>query len=307
MAALRSFSTILGPALQLWLLLFVRTHLAEHSFERIVGGRPNPMSQEAVTITAGKTLILVCILTQKDMPATAEWYKDLGNDQEIIYRESDKFSRGARLVPGSPIDFSVQLYNVGPEDSGTYCCLVVNEGPQSRNSIKTKSVVSVVAHPSQPLIRGPTDGIAVGSQVSFNCSAKEFPSQEITVIWLKDKEEIEPAGTDIWNYTTFEDIRYRLETTVKILLRPEDMGSVLSCQVRHSSLENSLQQDLVLGKVIRGSTQNSPTNLWIALFLNKAGVLLVISLLFVMKACKCNCARNPSRLSQEARQSGKSG
>uniref|UniRef100_A0A670ZBA8 Ig-like domain-containing protein n=1 Tax=Pseudonaja textilis TaxID=8673 RepID=A0A670ZBA8_PSETE len=178
----------------------------------------------------GKTLILTCILTQKDQPASAEWYKDLGNDQKIIYRESDKSSRGVRLVPGSQTDFRVSLNNISPGDSGTYCCSLVKEGPQSRKSIKTKSVVSAggkTSHPSQPLLRGPSDSITVGSQISFRCSAKEFPSQEITVIWLKDSNEIQAARTDILNYTMEEGIRYCVESTVDILLRPEDMGSVL--------------------------------------------------------------------------------
>ncbi|XP_026577070.1 signal-regulatory protein beta-1-like [Pseudonaja textilis] len=244
------------------------------------------MNQEPVTITAGKTLILTCILTQKDQPASAEWYKDLGNDQKIIYRESDKSSRGVRLVPGSQTDFRVSLNNISPGDSGTYCCSLVKEGPQSRKSIKTKSVVSVIAHPSQPLLRGPSDSITVGSQISFRCSAKEFPSQEITVIWLKDSNEIQAARTDILNYTMEEGIRYCVESTVDILLRPEDMGSVLSCRVRHSSLEDSLQQDLRLSEVVRGWTPNSPNSLWIALFLNKAAVLLLVSFLFLIKLCK---------------------
>ncbi|XP_034263333.1 signal-regulatory protein beta-1-like [Pantherophis guttatus] len=274
-------------------------------FSFSVGGRPST-SHEAVTITAGKTLILTCILSQRDLPGSAEWYKDLGNDRKIILRENDTSSRGVRLVQGSPIDFSVRLNNIGPEDSGTYCCSVVKEGPQSRKFIKTKSVVSVIAHPSQPLLRGPSDSIAVGSQVSFNCSAKEFPTQEITVIWLKDKNEIQPATINFLNYTAEKGILYSMESTVDILLRQEDMGSVLSCQVQHSSLEDPLQQDfLLLGEVVRGSTQNTPTNLWIALFLNKAAVLLLVSFLFLIKVYKCNCARNDFRLSQEARQSGK--
>ncbi|ETE57088.1 hypothetical protein L345_17200, partial [Ophiophagus hannah] len=203
------------------------------------GGRPST-SQESVTIIAGKTLILTCILNQKDLPASAKWYKDLGNDQKTIYRESDKLSRGVRLVPGSQIDFSVSLNNISPEDSGTYCCSLDKEGPQSRTSIKTKSVVSVI------------DSIAVGSQISFSCSAKEFPSQEITVVWLKDRDEIQAAWTNILNYTTEAGIRYGMESMVNILLRQEDMGSVLSCQVQHSSLEDSLQQDLLLSEVVRG-------------------------------------------------------
>uniref|UniRef100_A0A8C6VHI0 Ig-like domain-containing protein n=1 Tax=Naja naja TaxID=35670 RepID=A0A8C6VHI0_NAJNA len=351
MAALRSSLRSLG-LLQLWFLLLVQD-LMECSFERIVGGQPST-SQESVTITAGKTLILRCILAQKDLPASAKWYKDLGNDQKIIYRESDKFSRGVRLVPGSQIDFSVSLHNISHEDSGTYCCSLVKEGPQSRNSIKTKSVVSVIAHPSQPLLHGSSDSMAVGSQISFSCSAKEFPSQEITVIWLKDRGELQAAWTNILNYTTEAGIRYSVESTVDILLRQEDMGSVLSCQVQHSSLEDSLQQDLLLGKAVRdstpnfpislwiaahllicfffliklcecicarnhsgtsqearqsgksSSTPNSPISLWIALFLNKAAVLLLISFLFLIKVCECNCARNCSGTSQEAKQSGNS-
>ncbi|XP_013928228.1 PREDICTED: signal-regulatory protein beta-1 isoform 3-like [Thamnophis sirtalis] len=108
-----------------------------------VGGRPNS-NPEAVTITAGKTLILICILTQGYVPSSVEWYKDLGNDQKIIYRESDKFSRWERFVPGSPTDFSVRLKNIGPKDSGTYCCSMVKEIPQGRKDIRAKTVVSVI-------------------------------------------------------------------------------------------------------------------------------------------------------------------
>uniref|UniRef100_A0A670ZB96 Ig-like domain-containing protein n=1 Tax=Pseudonaja textilis TaxID=8673 RepID=A0A670ZB96_PSETE len=208
------------------------------------------MNQEPVTITAGKTLILTCILTQKDQPASAEWYKDLGNDQKIIYRESDKSSRGVRLVPGSQTDFRVSLNNISPGDSGTYCCHLV-PFPPCLQTVPILKGPGLSAHPSQPLLRGPSDSITVGSQISFRCSAKEFPSQEITVIWLKDSNEIQAARTDILNYTMEEGIRYCVESTVDILLRPEDMGSVLSCRVRHSSLEDSLQQDLRLSEVVR--------------------------------------------------------
>uniref|UniRef100_A0A8C5RZA3 Ig-like domain-containing protein n=1 Tax=Laticauda laticaudata TaxID=8630 RepID=A0A8C5RZA3_LATLA len=195
----------------------------------LIDGRRPSMSQESVKITAGKTLILTCILTQKDQPASVKWYKDLGNDQKIIYRESDKFSRGVRLVPGSQTDFSVSLNNISPEDSGPYCYSLVKEGPQSPG---------LSAHPSQPLLRGPLDSITVGSQISFSCS-------------LKDSNEIQAAWTDILNYTVEAGIRYCVKSTVDILLRQEDMGSVLSCQVQHSSLENSLQQDLLLSEVVR--------------------------------------------------------
>uniref|UniRef100_A0A670ZFB5 Ig-like domain-containing protein n=1 Tax=Pseudonaja textilis TaxID=8673 RepID=A0A670ZFB5_PSETE len=148
-------------------------------------------------------------------------------------RESDKSSRGVRLVPGSQTDFRVSLNNISPGDSGTYCCSL--EGTSA-----DVFMLPFSAHPSQPLLRGPSDSITVGSQISFRCSAKEFPSQEITVIWLKDSNEIQAARTDILNYTMEEGIRYCVESTVDILLRPEDMGSVLSCRRQHSRLAGPL-------------------------------------------------------------------
>ncbi|KAL7991209.1 hypothetical protein Chor_002448 [Crotalus horridus] len=250
MAALRSLVGILAP-LQLGFLLPVQV-LAEGSFERIVGGPPS-QSPEAVSIIAGSDLLLKCTLTQTDLPATAEWYKDLGNDQTLIYRQSDKFSRGVRVLLGSPIDFSVSLSNMRPEDSGTYRCSMIKEGPQAgERTPKKLTVVSVVADPSQPLLRGPPDRIAVGSLVSFSCSAKEFPSCNITVLWLKDKNEIQAARTDFLNYTTKVGTQCRVESTVEILPTQEDLKSVLSCRVQHQSLRNFLQQDLLLVDVLRG-------------------------------------------------------
>lgn len=96
-------------------------------------------------ITAGKTLVLNCTLTQLDLPASAKWDKYLGNRQKLIYREHYNFSRGVRLVPGSRTDFSISLSSIGLDDNGIYYCSVVKKGHQRREStIKEQVQVFVI-------------------------------------------------------------------------------------------------------------------------------------------------------------------
>ncbi|KAM6457914.1 signal-regulatory protein gamma-like isoform 2-T2 [Liasis olivaceus] len=248
MAALRSFLGIPGP-LQLLFFLLLR--------DLVVGGQNVEITQrpESLSVTAGETLNLTCTLIGKNLPGGVRWYKGLDRSQLPIYSDKEGASnRGVRAVPGSSTDFSISIRDILPEDAGTYYCVKFRAGNPERQLASGKgTVVSVIARPSQPLLRGPPGRIMTGSRASFNCSSEGFSPREITVTWLKDGKEIEEAQTRILDSGEQQSTSYRVESTVEVLLGKGDVRSQLTCQIQHSSLEAPLQQDFPLGDILTAS------------------------------------------------------
>ncbi|KAK9404961.1 signal-regulatory protein beta-1 isoform 3-like [Crotalus adamanteus] len=181
--------------------------------------------------------------------------RDLGLDRNQPPIYSDKVgtsNRGVRLIPRSNTDFSINIPNVGPEDAGTYYCVKFRAGIPERELASGKGTqVSVIAKPSQPVVRGPTRRVTAGSRASFNCSTEGFSPQEITVSWLKDGKKIQAGQTNILNSDGTESISYQAENTVEIPLEQGDVRSQLTCQIQHRSLDGPLQQAFPLGDVLR--------------------------------------------------------
>ncbi|KAM6457915.1 signal-regulatory protein beta-1-like isoform 3-T3 [Liasis olivaceus] len=255
MAALRSFLGIPGP-LQLLFFLLLR--------DLVVGGQNVEITQrpESLSVTAGETLNLTCTLIGKNLPGGVRWYKGLDRSQLPIYSDKEGASnRGVRAVPGSSTDFSISIRDILPEDAGTYYCVKFRAGNPERQLASGKgTVVSVIARPSQPLLRGPPGRIMTGSRASFNCSSEGFSPREITVTWLKDGKEIEEAQTRILDSGEQQSTSYRVESTVEVLLGKGDVRSQLTCQIQHSSLEAPLQQDFPLGDILTGNALGGARN-----------------------------------------------
>ncbi|ETE56821.1 Tyrosine-protein phosphatase non-receptor type substrate 1, partial [Ophiophagus hannah] len=93
--------------------------------------------------------------------------------------------------------------------------------------------------PSQPQINGPEGRIVAGSRASFRCSANNFPSKAIKVLWRKDGEMIQPIKTKLYSNEVKRGRVYRVESSVTILLAPGDVRSQLSCQIQHNSSQKA--------------------------------------------------------------------
>ncbi|XP_039224664.1 signal-regulatory protein beta-1-like [Crotalus tigris] len=221
----------------------------------LVTGQKTEVTQlpETVSVKAGDSLTLKCTWTGANLLGGVRWFKGLDRNQPPIY--SDKVgasNRGVRLIPRSNTDFSINIPNIRPEDAGTYYCVKFRTGIPERELASGKgTVVSVIAKPSQPVVRGPTRRVVVGSRASFNCSTEGFSPQEITVSWLKDGNKIQAGQTNILNSDGTESISYQAENTVEIPLEQGDVRSQLTCQIQHRSLDGPLQQAFPLGDVLR--------------------------------------------------------
>ncbi|XP_025032705.1 signal-regulatory protein beta-1-like [Python bivittatus] len=146
MAALRSFLGIPGLLQLLFLLLLQGL---------VVGGQnvEIPQRPESLSVTAGETLNLTCILTGENLPGAVRWYKGLDRSQPPIYSDKEgALNRGMRVVPGSSTDFSISIRNILPEDAGTYYCVKVTTGNPERPLASGKgTVVSVIDAPRAEL------------------------------------------------------------------------------------------------------------------------------------------------------------
>ncbi|KAK9404959.1 signal-regulatory protein beta-1 isoform 3-like [Crotalus adamanteus] len=208
---------------------------------------------ETVSVKAGDSLTLKCTLIGANLPGGVRWYKGLDRNQPPIYSDTQGVSnRGVRLVPGSNTDFSIDIPNIRPEDAGVYYCVKFRAGVSDKELASGKGTqVSVIAKPSQPVVRGPTRRVTAGSRATFNCSTEGFSPQEITVSWLKDGKKIQAGQTNILNSDGTESISYQAENTVEIPLEQGDVRSQLTCQIQHRSLDGPLQQAFPLGDVLR--------------------------------------------------------
>ncbi|XP_013930545.1 PREDICTED: signal-regulatory protein beta-1 isoform 3-like, partial [Thamnophis sirtalis] len=204
---------------------------------------------ESISVKAGETITLECTVTGDNLPGSVRWFKGRDREQEIYSDKQRASNKVARVIPGSNTDFSIKIQNVRPEDAGTYYCNMFKTVSQGSMQFGGKgTLVSVIA---MPVIIGLTGRITAGSRASFNCSAEGFFPREITVIWLKDGEEIPVAQTNIVGFERNETTLYRVDSMVEIPLGQENVSSQMTCQIQHTSLDSPLQQTFTLGGVPR--------------------------------------------------------
>ena len=79
--------------------------------------------QDTVSVTAGQTLNLTCIVSERGPPGPVKWLKGWGSGNETVYEQKSSFPRVTRAVFESNTDFSIHLRDVQPEDAGTYYCV----------------------------------------------------------------------------------------------------------------------------------------------------------------------------------------
>ncbi|XP_039211675.1 signal-regulatory protein gamma-like [Crotalus tigris] len=292
--------TILGPS-QLPFFLLVQ-NLRMCSFQKIAVGGPGLSTEPRIPeftftrITAGQTLVLNCTLTQIDLPASAIWYKDLGNGQKLIYRERDKFSRGARLVPGSKTDFSISLSNVGFDDNGTYYCSVVKKSLEKREStVKKQVVVFVTVPPKVRLETSPPSPVQLNATVTVTCHAESFyPDGAKVDLFCKNT-----SGKGKTTATTLNsDGTYSRNSSMKFTATEKWNSSLFTCLVKHNS-QAAIKATARLFIRTESSRQQSMLGLYLGLFLNKIGLFFFFMGLFKIKACGCCVARHFAPSSQD--------
>ncbi|KAK9404964.1 tyrosine-protein phosphatase non-receptor type substrate 1-like [Crotalus adamanteus] len=259
--------TILGPS-QLLFFLLKKQKLFSISAVGGPGLSTEPRIPEFTftQITAGQTLVLNCTLTQMDLPASAKWYKDLGNGQKLIYRERDKFSRGARLVPGSKTDFSISLSNVGYDDNGTYYCSVVKKSLEKREStVKKQVVVFVTVPPKVRLETSPPSPVQLNATVTVTCHAESFyPDGAKVDLFCKNT-----SGKGKTTATTLNsDGTYSRNSSMKFTATEKWNSSLFTCLVKHNS-QAAIKATARLFIRTESSRQQSMLGLYLGLFLNK--------------------------------------
>ncbi|XP_054836088.1 signal-regulatory protein beta-1-like [Eublepharis macularius] len=114
-------------------------------------------------------------------------------------------------------------------------------------------LLEVFARPSQPIITPPSGRVDSGAMATFTCQASKFHSEDITVTWTKNQNQIEALPPTI---TPGKKNTYHMESTVQVLLTEKDIDSTLACQIEHSILsESPIQQSFDLGDVLRVAPQ----------------------------------------------------
>ncbi|NXI89236.1 SIRBL protein, partial [Rhipidura dahli] len=108
--------------------------------------------------------------------------------------------------------------------------------------------VSVQAKPSPPLVSGPEQRATPEQTVPFTCTSRGFSHKEIGVKWLKNKDPLlaQPPQVTEWLGKS-----YNVSSTVMVTLQRDDVRSQLTCEVRHSTLQDPLRGRYQLSRVLR--------------------------------------------------------
>ncbi|XP_054579940.1 basement membrane-specific heparan sulfate proteoglycan core protein-like isoform X2 [Eptesicus fuscus] len=88
--------------------------------------------QKSVSVTAGETVSLSCIMTSMLPVGPTQWFRGTAPDRELIYSyKGGHFPRvtsAADITRRDNMDFSIRISNITPEDTGIYFCVKFQEG-----------------------------------------------------------------------------------------------------------------------------------------------------------------------------------
>ncbi|NWZ73198.1 SHPS1 phosphatase, partial [Acrocephalus arundinaceus] len=209
--------------------------------------------QDKVSVQAGDTLTLNCTTSGSAGPGPVRWLKGLGDGNKTIYDQKTwtPSSRVTRAVNNSNTDFTIHIRNVQPEDMGTYYCVKFSKSSTGVDELFQHgrgTEVSVQAKPSPPLVSGPEQRAEPGQSVPFTCTTGGFFPETIGVKWFKDRNPMGAQQPQIseWGVNT-----YKMNSTVMVTLQKDDVRSLLTCEVQHSTLQTPLRGSYQLSRVLR--------------------------------------------------------
>ncbi|XP_065422343.1 signal-regulatory protein beta-1-like isoform X2 [Chrysemys picta bellii] len=101
--------------------------------------------QDAVSVSAGETLTLICSVSGFGPRGPVKWFKGSGSGRQLVYDQRGSFPRVTRAVNGSDTDFTIRISDTRPEDAGIYRCVKFLKGSGADEEIRSGAgtVVSV--------------------------------------------------------------------------------------------------------------------------------------------------------------------
>ncbi|XP_044515711.1 signal-regulatory protein beta-2-like [Gracilinanus agilis] len=86
--------------------------------------------KDPVSVAKGETVTLNCTITDISLPGPVKWFKGAGPQRKEIYNfKGGIFPRIKAVAPStSTTDYSINISNITPEDTGTYYCVKFKKG-----------------------------------------------------------------------------------------------------------------------------------------------------------------------------------
>ncbi|XP_075831254.1 signal-regulatory protein beta-1-like [Microtus pennsylvanicus] len=152
--------------------------------------------EKSVSVSAGESVTLNCTVTTFFPVGPIRWFKGVGENRKLIYAfTGEKFPRVTNVTDTSKrknIIFSIRISNVTPADAGTYYCVKIKRGiPDTDFQSGGGTELYVYAKPSLHVVLDPAARVPHGETVSCTCKYIDFSHQNITVKWIKDRNEIQ--------------------------------------------------------------------------------------------------------------------
>ncbi|XP_078300315.1 signal-regulatory protein beta-1-like isoform X1 [Panthera onca] len=211
--------------------------------------------EKSVSVAAGQTATLRCILTSLQPSGKVEWFRGTGPGRELIFSfrgdpHSPRVTNVTDFTKRNNMDFSIRISNITPEDTGTYYCVKFQKGnPDVEFKSGPGTQVTVSAKPSPPVVSGPTARATPEQTVSFTCESHGFSPRNVTLKWFKNGNELAASQTTV--DPEGDSASYSIFSTTTLPLAPGDVRSQVICEVAHVTLQG--------GPPLRGTANLSET------------------------------------------------
>ncbi|XP_058541099.1 signal-regulatory protein beta-1-like isoform X2 [Neofelis nebulosa] len=211
--------------------------------------------EKSVSVAAGQTATLHCIVTYLLPAGKVEWFRGTGPGRELIFSfrgdpHSPRVTNVSDATRRNNMDFSIRISNITPEDTGTYYCVKFQKGnPDVEFKSGPGTQVTVSAKPSPPVVSGPTARATPEQTVSFTCESHGFSPRNITLKWFKNGNELAASQTTV--DPEGDSASYSIFSTARLPLAPGDVRSQVICEVAHMTLQG--------GPPLRGAANLSET------------------------------------------------
>ncbi|KAL6090139.1 hypothetical protein STEG23_020762, partial [Scotinomys teguina] len=135
-------------------------------------------------------------------------------------------------------------------DESTFSCLMYqyDQHPQSI-SITLGAQSSSKGRAGKPFIslKGPQQRTVTSNTVPFICTASPFSSRNLTVNWLKDKNEHPASAPQV---ESISKDRYNVTSKAWVALDKQDIFSQITCVVTHADLDEPLKMTINVSQVL---------------------------------------------------------